>query len=239
MQATRKFWSSIMSSLGMLDLFLSAFIIFSLLIAALIAGPSAFVSPQAEVEHADTSVSYFNVTLANGTIVTENVTTTQIFYTLEDTCTSHSCGWWLNRLALLIAVISLSLFILAFAFSAIGIAAQESNSLRAGIAKSGTVYAGLEVVSPPITFLGNVLLSVLGLWAILVSVLLVIAVVAGKHEFAFIASCVILSGFALIAGALLFLTVFRNEAPIVVQPVVAAYPVNGSAPSITPGAAYL
>jgi len=241
MQATRRYWSSIMSSLGMFALFLTGFIIFGILVGALIAGPNAFQSPQVEVAHNTDHTTFFNQTLSNGTIVTGNVTTTNTTYTYENACTNHKCAWWLYRLAVLLAVIALSLFVLAFSFSAIGVAVQESNFLRAGVAKSGAAYAGLEVVNPPFSFVGTVFFTLLGLWSILAAVLIIIAAVAGRDEWAFIACAIILGVFALVAGLVLLFMFFRNEAPIVVQPVVAAVPVNSGVPVAGPGAgaAYL
>jgi len=230
-----------MSSLGMLSLFLTGFIIFGIIVSALIAGPGAFTAPQTEVFQNTNHTSFFNQTLANGTIVTSNTTTTNTTTSWINTCNSHGCQWWLFRLALLLAVIALSLFVLAFAFSAIGVAAQESNFLRAGVARSGTAYAGLEVVRPPFTFIGTVFSTMLGLWAILAAVLIIVCVIVGKREWAFIASAIILGVFALLTGLVLLIMFFRNEAPIVVQPVVAAVPVgsvNGNSVPVS-GAAYV
>jgi len=259
-----------MSSISMLALLLTGFIIFALFLGAIVAGPGAFNPTQVPQTHTNTynvsqnfTVPVFtqipfnttvmqNQTLANGTIVEVPITVTNVTtittdetftnYTLitnsttvyVDSCTGHGCSWWIGRLAALMAVIALALFVLAFALSSFGVASMESNFLRDGYAGNNyhavggvsSGYAGLQVVRSPIACLLSIACSVLGLWAIFVAVLLVIDFVVGRHDHFFIASCVILGFFGFIAGIMLLFAIFRSEAAIAIQPVVAAVPVK-------------
>jgi len=193
-----------------------------------------------------------NQTLANGTIVEvpvtitnfTTITTEQTFtnYTLitnsttvyVDNCSGHGCSWWIGRLAGLFAVIALALFVLAFALASFGVASMESNFLRDGYAGNNyhavggvsSGYAGLQVVRAPFTCLLSIASSVIGLWFIFAAVLLVFDFVVGRHDHFFIASCVILGFFGFVAGVLLLFAIFRSEAAIAIQPVVAAVPVK-------------
>jgi len=231
-----------MSSIGMLSLFLIGFIIFAILLGAIVPGANTYNSYQ--TAHNSTVAYNANVTevLANGTTLHYIGTffTTQTTY--SDNCTGHWCAWWNARLVLLLEVIALSLFAWAFAFASFGVASEESSYLRANVARTGGAYGGIEVVRAPLSFLVSLICAILGLWAIFAAVLIAIYVATGKHTWAFIASVIILGFFALLAGIVLLATWFRTEQPIVVQPVYAAVPVNGMSgtqPVNAVGAPYL
>jgi len=210
----------------MLSLFLIGFILFSIFISTLVAGPGIFNPTQTQVTNTQTNTYLVNSTNANGTIVLTPVTNTTTTYTYENTCDGHGCSWWLARLVLLLAVIALSLFTLAYALSVYGVAVEESMMLRSNFARSGVVNTAIDVVRPPFAFLLSLLSAVLGLWAILVAVIIVMDVVVGRHHWLFIATCVILGLFAFLAGIVLLFSFLRGEAAIVVQPVYAAVPVQ-------------
>jgi len=232
-----------MSSIGMLSLFLIGFIIFSILLGAIVPGQDRFNPTQ--VANNSTVEYHAPVTVVepNGTTYYYNGTfyTTQTTY--SDNCSHGSgCSWWMARLALLIEVIALALFVLAFAFATFGVATEESNYLRGNVARNGGAYGGIEVVNSPLSFILSLLFAILGLFAILVAVLIAVYVATGKHQWAFIASVIILAIFAVLAALVLIASWFRTEAPIVVQPVYAAVPVtgvSGQQPVPAVGAPYL
>jgi len=228
MQATRRYYSSILSSLSMLSLFLVGFIIFGILLGTLAAGQGRFNAAQMEVTNTTYSTVLANATLANGTTYTYNFTSPSTTSHYVNDCNGNECSWWLYRLVLLLAVCALALFVLGFAFAAFAIAVFESDHIRSNVAQTGS-YGMLEVVRPPFTYLAAVLCDVLAIWFIFAAVIIVIDSVAGRHSWVFIASIIILCAFALIMGLLLLFTIFKTEAPIQVQPVYATVPVQTNA----------
>jgi len=182
-------------------------------------------------------ITYYTVT--NYTSIT-NSTTSYV-----DNCTGGSCSWWLGRLALLFAVIALSLFVLAFALATYGVATEESLFLRDGFAQGGNsayisgnnqygmggnnmMYGSttLQVVTAPWYAMGSVASAVLGLWFIFAAVLVAFDAGVGKHSHHWIAAVIILAVFGFIAGLALLWALFRTERAIAVQPVYAGVPVK-------------
>jgi len=211
----------------MLSLFLIGFILFSILIAALVPNENTYNPHQVEQNRSIEYQAPVTEIFPNGTIINYNGTFFASQTTWVNNCSGHGCGWWMARLVLLLAVIALALFVLAFAFATFGVASEESLYLRSNVARTGGVYGGIEVVGAPASFLGSLICAILGLFAIFTAILVAVYVATGRHQWAFIASVIILAVFAILAALVLLMAWFRNEAPIVVQPVYAAVPVTG------------
>lgn len=222
------YWSTVLRSFMTISIWLLGFLIFSLIVGPLLTGNTAYNPQQVPVtqvtDYTVNNTAYFN----NGTAYNYNTTISNTTTTYQDNCDGHQCNWWLNRLVLLLEVISLALFLMAFVFSTWGIAVQESMQERGNTARTGGANGGLalEVVGAPGTFVGALLCLILGLFAVFVAILIEIWVVTGKRSDFFIASVIILGVYAVLAALVLFVTLFRSEAPIVVQNVVMAVPVQ-------------
>jgi len=224
MQATRTYWNSLLRNFVIISTWLIGFLIFALIVGPLISGRSAFNPQQVPVTHVTNYTVNNTGYYSNGTAYYYSTNASNQTTTYQDLCDGHQCSWWLNDLVLLLEAISLALFLMAFALSSYGIAAQESLYERADYTRNAGGNRGLEVVAPPGTFIGAMLFIILGLFAVFVAILVEIWVVTGKRSDFFVGSVIILSVYAILAAFALFLTLFRNEAPIVVQEVIMAVP---------------
>jgi len=215
------YWATLFTYIRSLAIFLFGFILFALLLSVLILGESSFNPYEVATTQTHAYVVPYNTTLFNGTIVESNTTIYNTTTTYGDNCSGHSCGWWLNRLILLLESIALALFVLAIATSTWGIGVEGSMGVRESVG-----YRGLAVSTPGTSLVIALICTVLGLFTIFVAVLISIYVQTGKHYWTFIASVIILAVFALLAAIILFSILFRNEQAIAVQSVYAQVPVN-------------
>lgn len=220
------YWASVSRSLMTVSIWLLGFLLFSLLVGPTLRGNNGF-NPQQEAVTKDTNYTVLRPEVINGTTYFFNTTVTNSTTTYQDNCSGHSCEWWLNRLVLLLEVISLALFVIAFALLVWGIAVQESMYLRGNVSRNGGINGGIDVVKSPFTFAWGLICVILGLFAVFVAVLIEIWVATGKHSDFFIASVIILGFFALLAALVLFVMLFRSEAPIALQNVVVPVAVQG------------
>jgi len=187
----------------------------------MILGESAFNPYEVATTHTNAYIVPYNMTLFNGTIIESNTTVYNTSTTYGDNCSGHQCGWWLNRLILLLECIALALFVLAIGTSTWGIGVEGSMGVRESVG-----YRGLAVSAPGTSLVISLICTILGLFTIFVAVLISIYVQTGKHYWTFIASVIILAVFALLAALILFAILFRNEQAIAVQSVYAQVPVN-------------
>jgi len=215
------YWASLFTYIRSLAIFLFGFILFALLLSVMILGESAFNPYEVATTHTNAYIVPYNMTLFNGTIIESNTTVYNTSTTYGDNCSGHQCGWWLNRLILLLECIALALFVLAIGTSTWGIGVEGSMGVRESVG-----YRGLAVSAPGTSLVISLICTILGLFTIFVAVLISIYVQTGKHYWTFIASVIILAVFALLAALILFAILFRNEQAIAVQSVYAQVPVN-------------